>query len=224
MTRKTKKTLIAIVLIFFGAAAFLFVRSYVFNKVGSAIQEKLQSLKVSGFNVNYDSISINWPTNTITLENLVLEKNAYDTTCVYPEFISVGKITAHGFRLFPLIFSNKLSFEKVHLDKPHIVIRDHTQLVVDSATQRANEFTLSIDEVTLKSAKIEYTDTLNCELITGFETDLSVAGLSMDFHVDKPFVFDVELLTTDSTQIRMPKEFYTLQIRHATADKLKKRV
>ena len=213
-----RKTIIAVVLIIIGAASFLFLRFYVFNKVVASIEDRLQSLKVSGFNVSYDSISVNWPQNVIVVENLVLEKNAYDTTCIYPEFISVSRIRAEGFRLFPLIFKNKLSFESMHLETPHIVMRDDSQLIVDSATQRVNEFTLSIDHVVLKSAHFEYTDTLNCELINSLKTDLAIDGLEMDFHVKTPFIFAMEFARLDSSELKVPKEFYTFQMHQARID------
>ncbi|MEO5601231.1 MAG: DUF748 domain-containing protein [Cyclobacteriaceae bacterium] len=216
-----RKTILAILFIFVGAAGFLLLRTYVFKQIGDSLQEKLQSLKVSGFNVEYDSISIDWRRNTITIDHLVLQKNAYDTTCVYPEFISVEKITAQGFGLFPLLFKRKLSFENVYLESPHLVIRDHSRLMVDSATQRANEFTLAIEKVFVKSGRVEYTDTLNCELLTGLRSDLMLGGLQMDFHVKKPFVFNVDLVSLDSTEVRLPKEFYTLNFKRTRADLLR---
>lgn len=221
MTFKKRKTIFAILLIFIGAAAFVLVRSYVFSNLGATINEKFQSLKLSGFNVKYDSISIDWRKNVIEIDHLVLEKNAYDTSCIYPEFISVGKIRAEGFRLMPLLLQNKLSFESVHLEKPHLVIREKSLLIVDSATQRENEFTLTIDKVFLTSAHIEYTDSINCELITDFQSHLTLAALKMDFHLNEPFLFTVNILTLDSVHLRLPKEFYTFQVRKTKIDFLK---
>lgn len=220
ITKKTKN-IIAILLIFFGAAAFVGLRSYVFSNLGATIQEKFQSLKISGFNVTYDSISIDWLKNVIEIEHIVLEKNAYDTSCIYPEFIAVNKIRAEGFRLIPLLFQSKLSFESVHLIKPHIVLREKSQLLVDSATKRANEFTLTIDKVFLISAHVEYTDSINCELITGFKSNLSLEQLKMDFHVNEPFLFTMDLLTLDSADIRLPKQFYTVQVKKTELNFLK---
>jgi hypothetical protein len=221
MTNKKRKTILAVALILIGASAFFLLRSYAFRKIGDSVHERLQSLKLSGFNVEYDSISFDWRTSTLVLKNLVLQKNAYDTTCVYPEFIAVNKITAQGFRLFPLLFKSKLSFERIYLDEPHLVIREISQLLVDSATQRVNEFTLEIDHAYLKSAQIEYTDTLNCQLITGYKGHLTLAGLNMDFHVNQPFTFSVDNFLIDSSEVKLPKEYYTLHVKRAKADVVK---
>ncbi|HTF28821.1 MAG TPA: hypothetical protein VK625_08260, partial [Flavitalea sp.] len=162
------------------------------------INKKLQSLKLSGFNVRYDSLSINWLGNVVEIDHLLLEKNAYDTACIYPEFISVGKVRAEGFRLFPLVFRNILSFEHIDLLESHVVMRQNSLLKLDSASQRENEFTLWADEVFIKSADFEYTDSLQCKMITGIKGDLTIEGLKMDSHIDKPFHYTADLLTMNS--------------------------
>jgi hypothetical protein len=221
MTFKKRKALFILLLIFIAATAFILLKFYVFSYLGSALNEKIQSLKISGFNVKYDSISLDWRRNVVIIDQLVLQKNAYDTTCIYPEFMAVRKIRAEGFRLMPLLLQNKLSFETVHLEEPHLVIREKSLMTIDSATQRKNEFTLAIDKVFLTSAHIEYTDSVNCELITSFRSHLSMAALRIDFYSNKRFLLAAERVTVDSARLRLPKDFYTLHIRKTKIDFLK---
>src|SRR5687768_9662592 len=106
MFKSNRKYILLIALILVGIAAFIWVRSYVFENMGVSLQKRIQSLNLSGFNVRYDSISVDWFANTVEIDNLLLEKNAYDTTCVYPEFIAVRKVRAEGIGLYHLIFRN----------------------------------------------------------------------------------------------------------------------
>ena len=215
---KRKSIIIAVVLIIIGTVTFVWVRSFVFSNMGLSINKKIQSLELSGFNVRYDSISIDWIRNTIEIDRLLLEKNPYDTACVYPEFIAVEKVRAEGFRLFPLIFRNILSFESLFLDRPRVIMRQNSLLKLDSTSQRENEFTVRIDKVLFKDGDFTYTDSVHCKMITGFKSDLSIDELEMDFHVDRPFEYHAKWLTLDSSQVKMPIEFYTFQIQKAKFD------
>lgn len=213
MASKKRKALYVLLFIFIGVAAFLWLRSYVFSTMGETISQKFQSLKISGFTVQYDSLHLDWRKNVITIDHLVLQKTAHDTTCLHPEFITVGRIRAEGFRLIPLLLRKRLSLENVYLDEPHLVMRENSRLMVDSATQRENEFTLTIDRLFLNSARIEYTDSATCELTTGFKSYATLAALDIRFHPDKPFFISASSLTLDSTEVRLPKKFYTFQIK-----------
>lgn len=216
MASKKRKALYALLFIFIGIAAFLWLRSYVFSTMGEAISQKFQSLKISGFNVQYDSLHLDWQKNVITIDQLVLKKTASDTTCLYPESITVGRIRAEGFRLIPLLLHKRLSLENVYLDEPHLVMRENSRITVDSTTQRENEFTLTIDRLFLNSARIEYTDSVTCQLTTGFKSYAVLAALEIRVHPDKPFFISANSLALDSTEVRLPKEFYTFQIKQTS--------
>ena len=96
-----RKSIIIIFLILLIAAALVWVRSFLFNNLGATIHKKILSMEISGFNVRYDSLSVDWLDNVIEINGLILEKNAYDTTCIYPEFIAVKKVRAEGLRSGP---------------------------------------------------------------------------------------------------------------------------
>lgn len=193
-------------------AAFLWLRSYVFDKLDVSIQKRLTSLKVSGFNVRYDSLSVDWWDNVIKVANLVMEKDAYDTTCTYPEFISVGLVRAEGIGLLQLIFRNTLSLESLYLDEPHVVLRENSLFKVDSASEKENEFTLLADHVHIREGNFTYTDSAACNVVAAVKTDLSLAGLMLDFDGDGQLKYGAEILTMEAAEIQMPQDYYTFHV------------
>jgi len=203
-----------------GVGAFFWLRSYVFANISARIDEKISSMKLSGFNVRYDSLSVDWRTNVIIVENLVLEKNAYDTACVYPEFIAVGKIRAEGLRLWPLIFNNILSFEDLSLEKWRMVMRQNSQLFADSSSEREKDFTLRADRVSFKSADLTYTDSSQCDMITGIKSDITIEALALSFPVTEPFSYEVDGLSLGYTEVKLPQALYTFKIRETKLDLL----
>ena len=216
--RNKHKIFLLILLAGVSAGAFLYLRSHVFSNMGLSINKKIQSLNLSGFNVRYDSLSVDWRGNTIEIFGLLLEKNAYDTTCIYPEFISVGKVRAEGMRLFPLIFHNVLDFSALYLETPRIVLRENSLLKLDSAAQRENEFTLKTDMVHIHDAEFEFTDSVTCKPVTGISGNASLRALEMEFRADRPFRYTAETLVLDSSVVTLPLAFYTLTIDLATVD------
>lgn len=213
-----QKTIILIPLILIGAVTAVWLRSHLLNDMGLTISKKIQALELSGFNVGYDSISIDWLRNVIEIDQLVLEKNPYDTTCVYPEFIKVGKVRAEGLGLISLIFRNVLTFDDVYLDDSRIVMRQNSLLKLDSVAQRENEFTLRIDRLFLRSIDFAYTDSIRCEPITGFKSTATIDNLEMDFRIDKPFAWKAMRLIVDSTEISLPRHYYTFRLKRVEYD------
>ena len=218
MLKNKEKYIIAGLLIFLGAAALIWIRSYLFDNIGASIDKRMQSLNLAGFNVRYDSLSINWLRNSIEIDNLLLEKNAYDTTCLHPEFIAIGKVRGDGVGLLKLIFQNVLSLENLYLNEPRIVMRQHSLLRLDSATQRENEFSLRIERVYIRGADFNYTDSIRCDIITALRSNLTLSELEMDFHPDQPFRYAIKEFTLDSVDIEMPAESYSLKILRAKMD------
>jgi hypothetical protein len=193
-------------------AAFIWLRSHVFDRLDVSIEKRLTSLKLSGFNVHYDSLSVDWWDGVIKVDKLVLEKNAYDTTCIYPEFISVERVRAEGIGLLQLVFNSTLSVESIYLDQPNIVLRENSVLELDSASEKENEFTLLADHVHIRSGNFTFTDSAACKLIAEVKSDLSVAGLALDFHIGSPFKYGADILTMNGSEIQMPRDFYTMKV------------
>lgn len=213
MFKFKRKYILLAALAIVGIAAFIWTRSYVFSGMGISLHQKIQSLDLSGFNIRYDSISVDWIGNVVEIDNLILEKNAYDTTCIYPEFISVGKVHAEGIGLFRLIFRNELSIRSVRLEKLRVLVRENSLLQLDSAAKKKNnEFGLDVDNVFISSAEFTYLDSARCELLTGLKSDISIRGLVMDFRVDKPFKYEAVSVTLDSLQADLPQHFYSVNV------------
>ena len=221
MRKRTKNTIATLILIIISITALVMIRSYIFHSVRSKVQQKLEALNKGEFHVQYDSIYIDWRKNIIVIDNLNLKKDAYDTTCIYPEFISAGQVRIEGFRLLKFVFKSNLSFESVHIQDPHIVLREHSNMFLDSASRRDNEFTISIDHILLSSAHLEFTDSASCKLITDFKSDISASTVDLGFHVGQPFLFKVGNLRFDSTNINLPQAYYDLNIRSARIDFVK---
>jgi hypothetical protein len=218
MAVNKQKSIILFILILVAAGTTIWLRSHFLNGIGVSIQQKIQALKLSGFNIRYDSLSIDWLGNVIEIDQLLLEKDPYDTMCVYPEFIKVGKARAEGLGLFSLIFRDVLTFDYVYLDGARIIMRENSLLKLDSAAQRENEFTLRIDHVLLRSIDFTYTDSLHCEVISAFKSDVTIDKLEMDFHLEKPLSYQARRLIIDSAEINLPRQFYTFTIKRAEYD------
>ena len=209
-TKRRILTVAAVVLLL--AGGFVALRYYVFGKLDVSIQRRLTSLSVSGFNVHYDSLSVDWWSNVIKVDKLVLEKNAYDTTCIYPEFISVSHVRAEGVGLFGLIFRSTLALESVYLDGLRVVLRQNSLLQIDSAAEKDQEFSLIADHVLIRAGDLTYTDSAACRIITGVQTDLAIAGLRMNFKANQPLAYEADIVTLNKAEVRAPKHLYTFNI------------
>ena len=213
-----KKAIIITLILIFTAGSFLWVRSYVFSDIGMGIHKKIQSLQLSGFNVRYDSLSIDWLGNVVEIHHLLLEKNPYDTACVYPEFLVIGKVRAENFRLFALIFRKTLDFKSLYLEKARIMMRENSLLTLDSTIFKESEFTLRVENVFIHSADFKYTDNLHCKMSAGVQSDITIRGLKMESRNNQPYQFGADELMLDSIRVELPEAFYSFQIRQARID------
>src|SRR5687768_10536352 len=96
MRNPKKKVILAVVLAILSVVALFIVRSYVLKQLKTELQAKIERLNKTGLNIRYDSISINWRSNYLRIDALVIEKDAYDTTCIYPEYISAQAVEVEG--------------------------------------------------------------------------------------------------------------------------------
>lgn len=210
--KRTHKAFLIILLLCITVGGFLWFRAYVFDNMGLSLQNKIDALELSGFNVTYDSLSIDWRQSRIQIHGLLLEKDVYDTTCLYPEFIAVAKVRAEGIRVFPLLFNNVLDFEVLYLDTPRAVIRQNSLLRLDSTAQRENEFTLKVEKILLSAADLQYTDSAECRLITGIGSNVDIRDLMLAFRADKPLEYSVTSIMLDRTTVTRPTDFYSYHI------------
>jgi hypothetical protein len=218
MKFQKRRILLLILLPVIGIGAFFVIRSVIFSRINSAIKEKLQALESSGFNVHYDSLSVNWKTNVIEIHQLLLEKRSGDTSCLHPEFISAEEIRADGFRLFPIIFRNVLSFDNFYLEGLKVVMRENSQLTPERSSEREKAFTLNIDRSFIKSAEFIYTDSVNCKKITAIKSDLTIEGLMLELNADQSLQYNITNLSFNSTEISLPDALYTFTIQQTKMD------
>lgn len=205
------------------AAGFLWLRSYVFSSLATAIHQKIHSLELSGFKVRYDELSVDWKSNVIEIRGLLLEKNPYDTTCIYPEFIKIDHLRAEGVRLFPLIFDDVLDLETLHLGTPRLHLRRKSQMS-RAKGGRESEFALRTDDVFIEAGEFDYTDSASCTKVVSISSNLHVAGLELNFPAGQPLTYRANGVTVDTTRIHLPAEFYTLRLRGAKVDMARKRI
>src|SRR5690606_4301430 len=92
-------------------AGVIWLRSSIYAGISPAIDERLASLQLSGFNVRYDSIQVDWIKGVVRIDRLVLEKDPYDTTCLQPEFITADKVQAEGVGLVRLVLNKTLTLD-----------------------------------------------------------------------------------------------------------------
>lgn len=199
-------------------AALIAARSYIFDRLKETLREKVKSLNKTDLNIRYDSLYIDWRRNVIQIDRLVIEKDAYDTTCAYPEFISAEKVRIEGFGILSFLFRKRLSFESLSLVRPHIVMRQASRLLRDSARTRENGLRLSIDAVHLYAAHLEYTDSAACKPLTDIKTTVHALALAVDAPPGQPPKFSLQAFQLDSTTVELPDEFYTLRMRAIAAD------
>jgi hypothetical protein len=218
MKLSAKKKIITTLVILFAVASVLLIRYYLLSQLKATLHEKLEALNETDLNVHYDSLYIEWGKNTVIIDELVINKDAYDTTCLHPEFISVHQVKIRGFHLLKLIFSRELNIDEVILDEPHVVIREQSHLLRDSSVNRNTTFAVIIDRLLMTSAHVEYTDSASCELRSEFFSTLESTGLNLEIKPGNPFTFSVNTLLLDSIRLRFPDKFYSVTVRQLEFD------
>lgn len=209
MQRKKKKLLALILLTIISVTVLSIAHYIIFNKLKGAVLQKIETLNKSDYNIRYDSIHFHWLKNRILIDALVLEKDAYDTTCIHPEFISARKVQIEGFSLLSFLINKKLAFDLISFVDPHILIRKNTGLLPDSVSQGENKFKLTIDRLRFQSAHVAYSDT-SCTVTTEVNTNITVTDLAVDLQPDKPVDIRWGMIQLDDTQLDLPEVFYTL--------------
>jgi hypothetical protein len=218
MRTGTKRIAFAILLTLSLATAFFVIRSVLLSKMTGLLEEKIQQLNKSDFNIQYDSIHFNWKKNIVVIEELVIEKDAYDTTCLYPEFISADEVRLEGFSLLTFLLKRKAAFETITFTEPHIVVRQQSKLLPDSVQQRENEFTVAVEKLNLISAHIEYTGRTACQVITDIKSTVTVTDITLDFYAHKPLGLTIRKILCDSSSINLPRELYLLRFARLEVD------
>lgn len=191
----------------------LAVRSYLLQRVQDNLLDKIEALNKSEIKIHYDTIFLDWKRNILTIEKLVIEKDAYDTTCVYPEFISCGQVTVKGLGLLSLIFQNEISVDMVSLTNPHWVMHETSELFkLDSMSRKAAEVEIYVKKVEIDSMRIELLDSTRCAIKSRVKTNAVVNDLNVSITRNRGKDFSFSQITTAASRIDVPSAFYTFTI------------
>jgi hypothetical protein len=217
MRNKKKKLFIVLSILIIGVATLFFGRKILFNRIKDAIQEKILALNKKDLHVSYDTLYIDWTYNKITAEKIVVTKNSYDTTCVYPEFISVEKVSIKGFDLITFLVNRHIDLDEIDIYRPHAVLRQPSSfLKLDSGQQKQTEAIVNIEDVIVTEAEFNYLDSASCDVKNRVKTNISVADLNLLLIPGHPIDYSFATLTLDSTDILLPKSQYLFSIQKSS--------
>lgn len=193
-------------------AGFIAIRSYIFNRMAYDIEKRIDSLELNGFSIRYDTIRLDWRANTIEIDNLILEKEATDTTCNQPESISVGQVQIEGIGLAQLIFRKVISLESVSFRNTRAFLRKGSFEAEDSVSKKNSKYTLKVDDLSIHAASIIYAD---CDTIAIAKGYIGVTGLSIDFDKENPPIYAASAIALDSAEVDVPSVYYTFRAKQA---------
>lgn len=209
--RARVKVIIALSAVIIALLALGFTaRRFILQTIREKVQEKITALNREGYRVRYDSMYVDWRRDVLVIDKIVLEGNPYDTTCVYPEFISADQVRVSGFRLFTYLFGGVVSFESLLVNEPRAVINRHTGLMPDPAGYPPDPFTVKIDDVRLISARVEYIDSGSCNLLTDITTDVRANSVAVEQPVNGTLLYTANDLTFSNAAASLPRVFYDL--------------
>jgi len=207
-----KKILIFCLIIASFTAAFFGGRSILAWHIKNKIEQQVYKLRDAGYVVSYDSITVDWKTNSIHVYRFSV-KNAIDSTlCRQENVISANFIAGHGLNLRSLLVKRHLSFDKLVLDSPRIAINEKT-FIKDSTKRRTRDFVIFVKTIVLPSLQVDYFDSRSCKAGSGYIETASIRDFKLAFYTDQPLFLDVRSFEADSITIRIPHEFYTITIR-----------
>jgi hypothetical protein len=217
MRIKTKKLFIVLSIVIIGIATLFIGRRILYNRIKDAIQQKILALNMQDLHVTYDTLYIDWTYNKITAEKIIVTKNLYDSTCIYPEFISVNKVSIKGFDLITFLINRHIDLDEINVYQPRVMLRQPSSfLALDSGQQKQTEAIINIDNVILTEAEFNYLESTTCEPKNSIKTNISVVNLNLLLIPGHPVDYSFASLTMDSTDILVPKSQYLFSVRKST--------
>ncbi len=187
----------------------LAIRTFFLHRVQITFIEQVQSLNSSDIKIHYDTIYASWVRNILTVENLVISKNTYDTTCTYPEFISAARLQMKGLGLLSLLFHNELTIRELRIDRPHAMLRSHSTLLASSAARNSKGFESYAETIMLDSLTIEVLDSGTCNLKSRLRTSIEVRDLNVRTNPARPFDISFSQLHVTGAVYDLPASFYS---------------
>jgi hypothetical protein len=193
-------------------------RAFFLHTVKKKIAAQIQLLNNSGLYIRYDTAYINWRQNEITLENFTLQKNPYDTACIFPEHFSASKILISDLGIITLIFSKELDIEKITIENPRMAFRRNTTFPSDSSKEKKINLQLRVGLLRAQNLLIDYTDTMKCDILSTLKSDLEVSGLRLDLSDSTARPWSIEKILLSSLEIKQPNSLYNYRIKKIDAN------
>lgn len=213
--KKALRTLIVVIVVLTLAlfAGWLWLRSSVYNEFIPALGQRIETLQISGYNVTYADIKVDWLRGWVEIEQVVLDKNPHDTTCLQPEFISAEKVRAEGVGLISLLLNKTLSLDVLTIENPHVHLRDG-KLFSSAETSDQKPFTLGVDKLNISGARYTHIDSVGCMVAREVTGDITARGLALKFDPDEPFTYQTEAITITDAALHLPKAYYRIKLAH----------
>lgn len=218
MKRKYKRSLIGIIiLVIVLTGGAIFVRSYLLGGFRDRVLERIKALNEGDIHVHYDSVYLDWKRNIFTIENLVVERDAYDTTCVSPEFASAKRVEVRGLGFLSLLMRKEVNVTELHITNPHIVIRKNSGLLRDSAAKKVSAFKVYLEKIVIDSMKVEIMDSV-CHLSYGIRSHIELNDLDLTINPKRSPDFSFGNLSLNEIEIDAPDALYSFRVKKSTID------
>jgi hypothetical protein len=209
---KRKLLTLTISLILFAACLFV-ARFYILSKIKEKIENQLFALKDAGYTVKYDSIIVDTKRNEVNIHRLVIKRSLDSVQCSTTDFFTARFIKAEGFRIMPLIFKKKLSFESITLDSSQLVMHPAFFKKEGEDETDGTEFSIFVHNVKLPHLKFIYLDSAACTSNTTVTSSAEIRDFVLSFYKDQNPYFNITSLATDSVNIELAKEYYAIKVK-----------
>lgn len=210
-----KRIILLVVLSGVLVSGFLIVRSLVFNRLKSALQQEIRTLNESNLRITYDSIHVDWTKNLIRIDSITIERDSSNSNCNVQEHLSAASLQVEGLSLFSVLLNKELKFNRVLISQPHILLAKKSDLLRGKASGAKKELSIGIEEVIINSAEFQLTDTSGCILENKINTTLKIRNLLIKSSPERDLLIESDLLEMDTSTVFLPKEFYTLSFKRA---------
>jgi hypothetical protein len=210
-----KTVFITLALIATVLVATFALRSFLMKQITVKLEEQIQRLRDAGYIVKYDSIKVDWASNTVEVFRLSVTNEIDSTECQNNAFLNAKYISATGFKIIPLLLRRHLSFENIALDSPGITINEKF-FRKDSVKREVKEFAIFVDKIDLPSLHVKYYDYRTCEVGSTYLANAAITDFRLAVYNDQPFFVNASSVYGDSIKIELPDESYTLRVKGVT--------
>jgi hypothetical protein len=191
---------------------------YVPYRIQRAINEKLESLKKKGYDVSYDMLRYQLIRGTLEIQGLVVRKTGGEAGCKIPESFAARDVQAKGFNIVSILFHDDVDFTSIEFASPRLVVKENTKFLPDTTLKRTGRFTMTSAKVRLNRLRIQYLDSVGCQVNGRFFTNLQVNQVELHWSEDKPVRFVFGQANASGSRIELPSKLYSFTIKELSLD------